>query len=112
MKALTRGRRHRVIHGQRRQRGWETPVPVCRDLIGLGLQYRLLPHMIAARFDHWCRCSTGPAIRRNGRAVTVANVRFCDRAPKNGRWSGALIPDRGSSPPRMTTQGRVCCDFV
>ena len=53
MKALTRGRRHRVIHGQRRQRGWETPAPVCRDVIGLGLQYRLLPHMIARRFDHW-----------------------------------------------------------
>ena len=51
MKALTRGRRHRVIHGQRRQRGWETPVPVCRDVIGLGLQYRSLPHMIAAHFD-------------------------------------------------------------
>jgi len=57
-------------------------------------RYRLLPHIIAARFDHWPLAVTDPAIRRNGRAVTVANVRFCDRAPKNGRWSGALIPDR------------------
>jgi hypothetical protein len=25
-------------------------------------RYRLLPHIIAARFDHWSRCSTDPAI--------------------------------------------------
>ena len=66
------------------------PAPVCRDLIGLGLQYLLMPHMIARRFDPWSRSSTDPAIRRNGRAVTVASVRLCDCASKNGR-SGALI---------------------
>ena len=75
-------------------------------------RYRLLLHVIAARVDYWSRNSTDPANRRNERAVTVANVRFCDRAPKNGRRSGALIPEQGSSPPRITTQGRVCCDFV
>ena len=44
------------------KRGWVTTGRVCRDLIGLGLQYQLLPHIIAARFDHWSRCSTDPAI--------------------------------------------------
>jgi len=104
-------RRKPVLEGTRAARVEET-VGGDAGLNRVRYRYRLLPRIIAARFGHWSRCSNDPAIRRDGRAVTVANVRFCDRVPKNGRWSGALIPDRGSSPPRMTTQGRVCCDFV
>jgi hypothetical protein len=40
------------LSGQPPPRGVGSPAPVCRDLIGLGLQYRLLPHILA-RFDHW-----------------------------------------------------------
>jgi len=47
-------------------------------------RYRLLPHIIAARFDHWSRCSTDPAIRgdRSFHAFTVTVRRFTSSADR------------------------------
>ena len=88
-----RGRRGHVIHGHPWggktppryvgiENAWDSGSSHCPTLLPRVLTISLAVVLILP-------------VRRNGRAVTVGNVRFCDRAPKNGRWSGALIPGRG-----------------